>query len=459
MVRWFTNTNPGLRRFWHPVAAVEQLDGPGPHPVRLLGEDWVLFRGADGWSVVGENCPHRLAPLTEGRIVDGRLECAYHGWCFDGTGSCVSIPALAVAATIPASAEVPTPWAVEERYGLIWVAVEEPVSDIPVLDEWDDETFGRAMVGPQTWNASAAQMADNVLDVAHLSFPHLGTDVDPHDREVAPYTVERSAELGNWRFRAVHRVEASERMLTFVCDAPHHVHLRIADGDAGDLVLAFFHQPVDDETTTVYTRMLAESIADGRATAEEHIAFQERVVAEDRTLLEALRRKAVPLDPGVETHTRVDRAAVELRRLLADIDALGRSVVTAGSGHTVILPSDIGPPAANYAHARLSKGATRSLHTSGVVPIRPDGTVPGDLVEQAEVIWANIKAMLRDAGLTPADIVSVVTYVTPGLDLGPVMAVRDRALDGALAASTLLVVPELARPEWLMEIAIIAEGA
>lgn len=123
-----------------------------------------------------------------------------------------------------------------------------------------------------------------------------------------------------------------------------------------------------------------------------------------------------------------------------------------------IMPSSIAAPAANYAHARFTSGspAQQWLHTSGIVPIAPDGSVPSELVDQAEVIWANIGAMLDEAAMKPSDVVSVTTYVTPGHDLGPVMAVRDRALGGHLAASTLVVVPELARPEWLMEIAIIA---
>ncbi len=124
--------------------------------------------------------------------------------------------------------------------------------------------------------------------------------------------------------------------------------------------------------------------------------------------------------------------------------------------HQPIVPDDIAAPAANYAHARLTEGAGRWLHTSGVVPIAPDGSVPPGLVDQAEVVWANITAMLRDAQMGPADVVSVTTYVTPGQDLAGVMAVRDRALQGNLAASTLVVVAELARPEWLMEIAVIA---
>lgn len=126
--------------------------------------------------------------------------------------------------------------------------------------------------------------------------------------------------------------------------------------------------------------------------------------------------------------------------------------------HQEITPSELSSPAANYAHARLTSGAARWLHTSGVVPIAFDGTVPETVVGQAEVIWGNIAAMLRDAEMSPADVVSVTTYITPGLELGPVMAVRDSALDGNLAASTLVVVAELARPEWLMEISVIAAG-
>lgn len=122
----------------------------------------------------------------------------------------------------------------------------------------------------------------------------------------------------------------------------------------------------------------------------------------------------------------------------------------------VITPGSISAPAANYAHAVLTEGAGRWLHTSGVVPIAPDGAVPEDLVQQAEVIWMNIGQMLIEAMMAPTNIVSVTTYVTPGHDLGPVMAVRDIALGGHCAASTLVVIPELARPEWLMEIAIIA---
>jgi 2-iminobutanoate/2-iminopropanoate deaminase len=138
--------------------------------------------------------------------------------------------------------------------------------------------------------------------------------------------------------------------------------------------------------------------------------------------------------------------------------AFGRSGIVSEtrSVNRTIMPSSIAAPAAKYAHAVLAERPERLLHTSGVVPIALDGTVPEDVGEQAALVWSNITAMLDDAGMTVDDIVSVTTYVVVGSALTEVMAVRDRVLAGHLAASTLLPVPALARPEWKVEIAVVA---
>ena len=121
-----------------------------------------------------------------------------------------------------------------------------------------------------------------------------------------------------------------------------------------------------------------------------------------------------------------------------------------------IRPADIAATAANFAHAVVTEGAARWLHTSGVVPVAPDGSTPEDLADQATLVWTNIAAMLREAEMANDDIVSVTTYVVVGEELGPVMAARDAALGGHWAASTLVTVPALARPEWRMEVAVVA---
>ncbi|MDA2944581.1 MAG: RidA family protein [Actinomycetota bacterium] len=121
-----------------------------------------------------------------------------------------------------------------------------------------------------------------------------------------------------------------------------------------------------------------------------------------------------------------------------------------------ISPPTMAPPPAAYAHGVSIEGATRWVHTSGVVPVSADGSVPADLSDQAALVWRNVLAILAAADMSASDIVSVTTYVVVGEDLSVVMAARDVALGGHLAASTLVTVPALARAEWRMEIAVIA---
>ncbi len=125
-----------------------------------------------------------------------------------------------------------------------------------------------------------------------------------------------------------------------------------------------------------------------------------------------------------------------------------------------IAPSSIAPPAANYALAMKSENAQAWLHTSGIVGERPDGSLPSDIEDQAEVIWASLLAILAEAGMGPTDVVSITTYAVNAhrAALPKVMAARDRALGGHRAASTLVTVPALARPEWKVEISLIASS-
>ena len=76
-------------------------------------------------------------------------------------------------------------------------------------------------------------------------------------------------------------------------------------------------------------------------------------------------------------------------------------------------PTQIASPAANYEHAVLAEGASRILHTSGIVPVKPDGTVPDDIRDQAEVIWQNMTEILKEASMEITDITLVTTYVVP----------------------------------------------
>jgi len=129
-------------------------------------------------------------------------------------------------------------------------------------------------------------------------------------------------------------------------------------------------------------------------------------------------------------------------------------------GISEIQPEHMAPPAANYAHAVRVEKADEFIFTSGVVPTMPDGTVPPTLEGQARVVWANLLEILRAGGMGVSNVVSITTYVVASEtlrdDLSAVMSVRDEVMGAHRAASTLVTVPALARPEWLMEISLVA---
>lgn len=84
-----------MRMYWQPAALVDELEGPRPvRPVKLLGESLVLFRDEEGrYGLIDRHCAHRGADLAFGRLENGGLRCAFHGWLFDVSGQCLETPA------------------------------------------------------------------------------------------------------------------------------------------------------------------------------------------------------------------------------------------------------------------------------------------------------------------------------------------------------------------------------
>ncbi|MCH1515036.1 MAG: RidA family protein [Acidimicrobiales bacterium] len=121
-----------------------------------------------------------------------------------------------------------------------------------------------------------------------------------------------------------------------------------------------------------------------------------------------------------------------------------------------INPNEIAPPSARYEHAVMAENSSRILHTSGIVPVKLDGTVPDGIRQQAEVIWLNIRSILKEASMDINDIALVTTYVVPDQDLSTVMSVRDETFGSHQSASTLLVVSQLAQKSWKMEVSVVA---
>ncbi len=120
-------------------------------------------------------------------------------------------------------------------------------------------------------------------------------------------------------------------------------------------------------------------------------------------------------------------------------------------------PAGVHPPFANYAHG-VSVHARQLVVTSGQLGISSDGTVPGDARGQAEICFANIDAILAEAGLSRRAIVRLNAYVTDREHMAGYMAARDAYLTGAdpMPASTLMIVSGFTRPEFVVEVEALA---
>jgi enamine deaminase RidA (YjgF/YER057c/UK114 family) len=101
----------------------------------------------------------------------------------------------------------------------------------------------------------------------------------------------------------------------------------------------------------------------------------------------------------------------------------------------------------------------RYLFTAGTPGLALDGTLPGDITGQAELAWTHIVAMLEKAGMTVHDLVKVTHYLLRAEDIPAYVAVRGRFLGDAQPASMLLVVPQLVRPDFLLEVEAVAAKA
>ena len=162
-----------LRMYWQPAALTEELQGPRAIvPVRLLGEDFVLFRNPSGeHGLLDRDCPHRGADLAFGRLEKGGLRCAFHGWLFNVDGTCLETPAEPVESRLCTRIRQRA-FPVIERSGILWAYLGKgeppPFPDLDCFLAPDAYTF--AFKGRLECNW--LQALEVGIDPAHASFLH-----------------------------------------------------------------------------------------------------------------------------------------------------------------------------------------------------------------------------------------------------------------------------------------------
>lgn len=323
---------PIWRRFWYPLAFVEDL-ASGPLGRRLLGRPVVLWQGPCGQVAAAiDRCPHRDARLSGGWTCEGRLVCPYHGWEFRDDGAAARVPQLPDVRSFPERFAL-EPVRAAQRYGVVWATLDEPVRPIPELPDAAEDGWRFVREFDEEWAAAPARLMENSFDPAHTVFVHRATFGDSARPDVDVPSVERTAygmaiqsdlSVANPEFARVTTGERDDRTVRRSVTEFHAPFVRVLRSQyPGGIVHAIITAatPVDgDRLRLVQWAVRNDTEAD--APAADVVAFDRRVTWEDQAVLEAI---AAPYSPALDAnvHIKVDRPTIEMRRIYQEI-ASGR---------------------------------------------------------------------------------------------------------------------------------------
>ena len=319
---------PLLVDFWHPIAESKDVTTE-PRRFRLLDTDLVALRMVDDGQPVAfkDLCIHRGTPLSLGWRKEDRLVCAYHGWEYDQTGACVRIPSLPDGHQIPSKARAIAHHAIE-RYGLVWVALKDPVAPVPPFpnDEYDDPGYHGHLSSHNLYQTSAGRAVENFMDWSHFPFVHPNL-LSPPDRTLVPKTSIRETEWGlHYTYETVEPgspTSGSEgvALYEYYYYIPFTVHIRIITPEGGVSYCSLIASPTSRTTTDLYIMFVRNYALD--KPDSEFDFFSDRVMEQDRRIIESQRPEEIPVDLREELHLKVpDAPTIAFRRVLNRIQGV-----------------------------------------------------------------------------------------------------------------------------------------
>ncbi len=335
---------PVFRKFWHAVMPLSEL-ASGPKPFTLLGESIVLFLDARGEpAALRDRCCHRTAKLSKGWCVDaqgqacaqGDIQCGYHGWTYDRGGKVIRIPQYEGDRAVPPDYKT-TAYHCTARYGYAWVALEEPVADIPDIPEFSNPAWRTIFQFYETWNTSPMRALENSFDNSHFSFVHRATfgvaaATKPSKYEIIENDTGFYAEtvIPAANPQKFHRISGvsdaiTTRHMRNAYFLPFSRRLNIeypsANGKPGRRhVIINCFTPIDDGRMQL-CQWLFRNDTEADCPAQMLIDFDDEITREDKDILESTDPDAV-VDlrrRGVEYSMDSDRPGILIRRKLMEL--------------------------------------------------------------------------------------------------------------------------------------------
>lgn len=284
---------------------------------RLLGEDIVLWRVKGQTLAWQDLCLHRGTRLSLGRVENEQLVCPYHGWTYNAAGRCTHIPAHPDQ-TPPTKAVVKT-YQTRECYGLVWVSLGQPNHNVPSFPEWSDPSFRKIFYGPYQVNASGPRIVENFLDVGHFPFVHEGIlgvkerpEIEDYESEIGPEGVV-STGVKVYQPDPYGTGQGDTVAYTYRVYRPLIAYFIKESADFGFSILLM----VTPNETVQSTAWMWMAMNYGHDIPEaDLVAYQDKIFAQDRPIVESQRPELLPLDLQAELHLRSDRTAIAYRQWL-----------------------------------------------------------------------------------------------------------------------------------------------
>jgi 5,5'-dehydrodivanillate O-demethylase oxygenase subunit len=242
-------TGPGtpagryLRRFWHPIYHAADLPAGQAKPVRVMSEDYTLYRGEGGAvHLLDYRCAHRGTQLSTGWVEGDCLRCFYHGWKYDGSGQCVEMPAEDP--SFPPKVKLQS-YPAREYLGLIFAYLGE--GEPPPFPRYTDfENFdGVIEIDSYLRRCNYFQNLENALDMSHVGFVHAGNEAS---FEGIGHGQTLDADESAWgvQYQAT-RASGEIRINHFGMPNIFHMNALPTDPEVGWQESLFWWTPVDDE--------------------------------------------------------------------------------------------------------------------------------------------------------------------------------------------------------------------
>ncbi len=324
----------GFANVWTIIGCSDQLRTGQLLPLQIAGEQLVLFREADGRARgLIDRCPHRGVKLSLGRVVDGCVECPFHGWRFAGDGSNQKVPWTPDAKRGGLGAmAVP----VYEGAGLLWVytAPGESAPVQPMVPEIVLDPRVRVMAGVLEWDVHWTRAMENMLDWPHLPFVHrrtIGAGMKMGPNSVMEVEIEDQP----YGCSSTSTVDGERRPGGLDYRFPNAMELKIP---AKDRLMRFIVAcvPIDEGRT----RMVFVTARDFLKPKIFDWVFRlsnRRIAGEDRAIVESSSPSEVP-PAGEERSVATDRLTLRFRKLY--YDRLRGSSAEAGLVSAARLASD-----------------------------------------------------------------------------------------------------------------------